>query len=316
MDTASRSDAGLSVGLDIGGTKILGVLLGPDGVVRGSLRLPTTRGVTGVVATAASVVRALTDEAGILPSNLAGVGVGVPGVVDPATGTVAHGVNLAFSGAPTPLAQLLSAELAGLRVRLENDLNVAALGAAEAIGASADLAFLALGTGLAAGLLLDGRLRRGAFGAAGEIGHIPYVANGPLCACGQRGCLELYASGASLDARWSGSDDVPAPVALFAAAASGDPEAVALRDDFAVAVAAAIRILVLTTDVGWVVLGGGVSELGAPLLEAVVRVLSAQAAESEFLAALRIGERVGLAPLGIPVAAIGAALLVRRSLGH
>ena len=315
MDTPARGDVGLTVGLDIGGTKILGVLLGPDGVVQGSLRLPTTRGVTGVVATSTSVVRALTDEAGIR-GNLVGVGVGVPGVVDPITGTVAHGVNLGFPGAPTPLAQLLSAELGGVRVQVENDLNVAALGAAHAIGTSADLAFLALGTGLAAGLLLDDRLRRGASGAAGEIGHIPYVVDGPFCACGQRGCLELYASGASLDARWPGSGKVPAPVALFAAAASGDPEAVALRDDFAVAVAAAIRILVLTTDVRCVVLGGGVSELGTPLLEAVVRALSAQAVASEFLAARRIGERVGLAPLGIPIAAIGAALLVRRSLGN
>jgi len=79
MDTPARRDVGLAVGLDIGGTKILGVLLGPDGVVQGSLRLPTTRGVTGVVVTAASVVRALTDEAGIVPGNLAGVGVGVLG---------------------------------------------------------------------------------------------------------------------------------------------------------------------------------------------------------------------------------------------
>jgi glucokinase len=315
MDTPAGRDNGLTIGLDIGGTKILGVLLGPDGVVQGSVRLPTARGVNGVVATAASVVRALTDEAGT-PGKLTGVGVGVPGVVDPTLGTVAHGVNLGFPGKPTPLARLLSAELGGLRVQVENDLNVAALGAAHAVGTSTDLAFLALGTGLAAGLLLDGRLRRGAFGAAGEIGHIPYVADGALCACGQRGCLELYASGASLDARWPGSGKVPAPVALFAAAASGDPEAVALRDDFAVAVAAAIRILVLTTDVGLVVLGGGVSELGAPLLEAVGRALSAQAAESEFLAALRIGDRVGLAPPGIPVAAIGAALLVRKALGN
>jgi glucokinase len=315
MDTPARRNEGLSVGLDIGGTKILGVLLRPDGVVQGSLRLPTTRGVTGVVATSASVVRALTDEAGIVPGNLVGVGVGVPGIVDPTTGTVAHGVNLGFPGAPTPLAQLLSAELAGVPVQVENDLNVAALGAAEVIGSSADLAFLALGTGLAAGLLLDGRLRRGAFGAAGEIGHIPYVADGPLCACGQRGCLELYASGASLDTRWSaGSRNVPAPVGLFSAAASGDPGAVALRDDFAAAVAAAIRILVLTTDVAWVVLGGGVSELGPPLLEAVGRALSAQATGSQFLAALRIGERVRLVPPGIPVAAIGASLLVYRSL--
>lgn len=315
MNRPTGRDTGLAVGLDIGGTKTLGVLLGPDDAVLGSVRLPTTRGVEGVVTTAAKAVRALTDEAGTGPGALVGVGIGVPGVVDPATGTVVHAVNLGFPGDRTPLAHLLSAELDGTPVQVENDLNVAALGAAHAEGAPADLAFLALGTGLAAGLLMDGRLRRGAFGAAGEIGHIPFVADGPVCACGQRGCLELYASGASLDARWPGHGDVPAPAALFAAAAAGYPAAVALREEFALAVAAAIRILVLTTDVACVVLGGGVSQLGAQLRDAVVGVLDAQAAGSEFLASMRIGERVRLAPPGVPLAAIGAALLGRGAVG-
>jgi len=210
MSTPSGNGVGNAVGnvvgLDIGGTKILGVLRGPDGAVRESFRLPTVRGVHGVVTTAAAVVRALADASGSVPGLLGGVGVGVPGVVDPAVGTVAHGVNLGFPGAPTPLARLLSTELAGVRVELENDLNVAALGAADAAGIGADLAFLSLGTGLAAGLILDGRLRRGAFGAAGEIGHLPYRVDGTACPCGQRGCLELYASGASLDARWPGAE--------------------------------------------------------------------------------------------------------------
>lgn len=302
-------DPGLVVGLDIGGTKTLGVLLGPDDTVLGSVRLPTTRGVDGVVTTAAKAVRALMDDAAIGPSALVGVGIGIPGVVDPETGTVTHPVNLGFPQGLTPLARLLSDALDGIRVQVENDLNVAALGAARALGDPADLAFLALGTGLAAGFLLDGRLRRGAFGAAGEIGHIPFVADGPLCACGQHGCLELYASGASLDARWPGTGDVPPPVALFAAAVAGDPAAIALRDEFARAVAAAIRILVLTTDVAYVVLGGGVSQLGAPLRDAVVAALDAQASGSAFLSSMRLGERVRLTQPGVPVAAIGAALI-------
>src|SRR5665647_3232924 len=238
-------DTGLAVGLDIGGTKTLGVLLGPDDAVLGSVRLPTTRGVEGVVTTAAKAVRALTDEAGTGPGALVGVGIGVPGVVDPATGTVVHAVNLGFPGDRTPLAHLLSAELDGTPVQVENDLNVAALGAAHAEGAPADLAFLALG----------------------------------------------------------------------AAAAAGYPAAVALREEFALAVAAAIRILVLTTDVACVVLGGGVSQLGAQFRDAVVGVLDAQAAGSEFLASMRIGERVRLAPPGVPLAAIGAALLGRGAVG-
>jgi len=304
-------DNGLTVGLDIGGTKVLGVLLGHGVAMLGSICLPTTLGVHGVVATASKAVHALLDEAGTGLGALVGVGLGVPGIVDPAMGTVAHAVNLGFPQGLTPLAELLSAELDGLRVHAENDLNAAALGTARTASAPADLAFLALGTGLAAGLVMDGRLRRGAFGAAGEIGHLPFVPNGLLCACGQRGCLETYASGASLDARWPGHGDVPAPTALFASAAAGDPAAVALRDEFACAVAAAICILVLTTDVACVVLGGGVSELGRPLLDAVVGALDAQAAGSEFLASMRIGERVSLSPRGVPVAAIGAALAAR-----
>jgi len=321
---SGRNEPPLAVGLDIGGTNVIGVLLGPDDGVRGTVRLPTMRGVEGVVATAIKAVHALLDGEGIRSDAQTPIGIGVPGIVDPVTGTVAHAVNLGFAGEPTPLAQLLSVGLSGARVRAENDLNVAVLGAACTVGPAAtgevesapDLAFLALGTGLAAGLLLDGRLRRGAFGAAGEIGHLPYVVDGPVCACGQRGCLELYASGASLDARWPGPGDVPAPVALFAAAAAGDRAAVRVRDDFARAVATAVRILVLTTDVGRIVLGGGVSELGAPLLDAVVGALDAQTRGSDFLTSMRIGARVHLAPPGVPVAAIGAAILARGTVGE
>ena len=315
MTTSRAAIAGLVVGLDIGGTKTSGVVFGPDDVVLGSVRLATARGVDGVVATAAEAVRTLVRDAGTTPDALVGVGIGVPGVVDCSTGTVAHAVNLGLPGDPTPLTGLMSRVLGGVRVRAENDLNVAALGAAHAAGAPPDLAFLALGTGLAAGLLMDGRLRRGAFGAAGEIGHLPYVLDGPRCACGQRGCLELYASGASIDARWPGSVDVPPPAALFAAAAQGDPTAVALRDDFARAVAAAVRILVLTTDVAVVVLGGGVSEVGEPLGAAVRAALDAQSAGSEFLASMRIGARIRLAPRGVPLAAIGAGLVGRGTVG-
>lgn len=312
MVTPVGDGGGNAVGLDIGGTKTLGVLRGPDGAVRASFQLPTEQGVRGVVTTAVEVVRVLAAGAGAGPSLLSGVGIGVPGIVDPAAGTVAHAVNLGLPATATPLARLVSAELDGARVEVENDLNVAALGAADAAGTDADLAYLSLGTGLAAGLVLSGRLRRGASGAAGEIGHLPYRPDGPVCPCGQRGCLELYASGASLDARWPGTGDVPAPAALFAAASAGDPAAIALRADFAEAVAAAVRILVLTTDVRVVVLGGGVSGLGTALLVEVVRALDERSASSGFLASLRLGERVRLAPPDVPIAALGAALL----LGH
>ncbi|WP_338076985.1 ROK family protein [Cellulomonas hominis] len=309
---ATGPGTGWSVGLDVGGTKTLGVLVAPDGTSGPGLRLESQRGSLAVAATAAQAVRRLLDEAGLAPDDLDGVGIGLPGIVDPATGRVEHAVNLGIQSA-FPLADRVSAALGGVPVRLENDLNVAALGAAHLLPDTApDLAFLALGTGLAAGLVLDGRLRRGASGVAGEIGHLVHVPGGLPCPCGQRGCLEQYASGSALGAAWPSPDDRPAPVALFAAAAAGDHGALAVRSRFAEAVAAAVRVLLLTTDVAHVVIGGGVSELGDPLLEVVRAELDRQARDSAFLAAMQMAERVTLAPRGVPVGAVGAALVGRK----
>ncbi|MDC7122119.1 ROK family protein, partial [Cellulomonas fimi] len=273
------------------------------------------RGLDGVVAGAVAAVEELAGLAGVAVGDLVGVGLGLPGVVDVAAGTVEHAVNLGIDQR-VALAALVADRLRPVPVRLENDLNAAVVGAARFVephadGAQHDLAFLALGTGLAAGLLLDGRLRRGSQGAAGEIGHLTFVPDGLPCKCGQTGCLEQYASGSALDAAWPSRTGAPAPAEVFAAAAAGDPEAVALRDQFAAAVAAGVRVLVLTCDVRHVVIGGGVSAVGAPLLDAVRGVLDAAAGTSPFLASMRLADRVTLAPEGVPVGAVGAALVGR-----
>jgi predicted NBD/HSP70 family sugar kinase len=305
------------VGLDVGGTKVLGVLLDADGVVRHQLRSATVGGADGVLETAVAVVEELAAGAGVAVVELAGVGIGLPGVVDPADGTVEHAVNLGIEER-TPLGARV-AERLGVRVRVENDLTVAVVGAAHTVdgehaGADDvvhDLAFLALGTGLAAGLLLEGRLRRGSTGGAGEIGHLTLVPGGLPCKCGQLGCLEQYASGSALDAAWPSRYGRPAPEELFAAAEAGDPRAIEIRDQFAWAVATAVRILVLTCDVELVVIGGGVSALGQPLLRAVTTALEREAQASPFLASMDLARRVSLAPADVPVGAVGAALLGR-----
>lgn len=292
------------VGLDVGGSKVHGVLLADGEVVR-EARVPTRRGADGVVAAAAETVRAL--RTGLGPSPLAAVGVGVPGIVTVGTGVVAHAVNLGIEG-PQPIGPRLSQALDGLPVVVENDLNVSALGAVHVLGLTGDLAFLALGTGLAAGLVLDGRMRRGHRGAAGEVGHLGYDPSGPRCPCGQRGCLELYASGSAIEARWSSPAGTPAAAEVFRAAATGDADAVAVRDRFADAVAAAVEVLALTTDVEHVVLGGGVAGVGPVLAEVVGRALDRRAAGSPFLRALRVADRLHVVPAGCPVAPVGAAL--------
>jgi glucokinase len=310
---AAALPVGRSVGLDVGGTKVLGVLLGPDGSIEGSVKLPTVRGPEGVISSAARAVRSLTDAAGLEPAALAGLGLGVPGLVDPESGSVMHAVNLGIEGEPFGLARELSALFGGIPVDVDNDLNVAALGASHAMGSEGqDLAFLSLGTGLAAGIVLGGRLRRGVSGAAGEIGHIPINPEGPLCPCGQRGCVETYASGTALSARWPSQSGRPAPLELFEAAAAGNPEALRIKQEFAAAVASAVRILELTVDVRHVVLGGGVTGLGQPLLDAVREALVAQASTSPFLSSLELEKRVSLAPSDVPVAAVGAAIAGRR----
>ena len=241
---------------------------------------------------------------GALPSH---IGIGIPGIVDRDRGTVAHAVNLGLGGEWFPLAGRL-ADRTGATVVVENDLNAATWGAHVLSGAD-DLAYLGLGTGLAAGFVLSGTLRRGIHGAAGEIGHVPVDPVGPLCSCGQRGCLELRASGSALTAAWPTQGHLPPAEALFAAAAAGNQAAVAARDRFAAGVADAVRMLGLAVDPAVIIIGGGVAHVGEPLLAAVTAALRAQAATSPFLAALDLASRTTLLPGRLPVGAIGAALI-------
>jgi len=295
---------GTAIGLDIGATKTLGVLVDADGQVLQQVREATEPGADGVVRTAELVVRHL----GVAAS----VGLGIPGLVDVERGAVKHAVNLGVDGEWLPLRAELEARL-GVPVAVENDVNVATLGAVALTGIR-DLVYLSIGTGLAAGLVLDGKLRRGATGAAGEIGHVPIDPHGTVCQCGQRGCLETVASGRALAEAWHSDGargDTPPAQALFSAAAAGDPRAIAVRDRFAAGVADAVRTLCLSVDPATIVLGGGVAHLGAPLVEAVSDALRAQAATSPFLASLDLAHRIRVVPDGQPVAAIGAALLGR-----
>lgn len=294
----------MRVGLDIGGTKIDAVAVDERGVPTESLRLATGFGEAAVLANAAEAVRGLGQLTG---ARFESIGVGIPGLVDPATGRVRHAVNLGFDD--TAFGTSLE-NLVGAPVSVENDVNAAALGAYHLMQLTGPVAYLNLGTGLAAGLVLDGSLWRGARGVSGEIGHIPFDPSGALCPCGQRGCLETVASGSALARLWPSDHTHPAQ-ALFAAAEAGDTEALRIRSLVAEGVASAVRILVLTVDVEAVVIGGGLSHVGLPLLEATRQVLDGWARSSTFLASLDLAGRIRLLPDGLPVAAVGAAMLGR-----
>src|SRR3984885_14789893 len=164
------------VGLDIGATKILGAVVAADGAVLAQAREATVPGPDGVLATATRVLdRLAANFDGVLPSH---VGIGIPGIVDRDRGAVSHAVNLGLGDEWFPLADRLAGPTRAAVV-VENDLNAATWGAHVLSGAD-DLAYVSLGTGLAAGFVLGGVLRRGAHGAAGEIGHVPVDPGGPL----------------------------------------------------------------------------------------------------------------------------------------
>lgn len=300
----------MRLGIDIGGTKTAALAVGADGELSEQVRLPTGFGAAAVVATALHAVERMSLLAGVEASGFASIGVGIPGAVDSRTGRVAHAVNLGLEG--LDLGPRLADRL-GVDVRVENDVKAAAVGAHHLLSAggstAADsMAYLNLGTGLAAGILQGGRLLRGGHGMAAEVGHIPIDPAGPLCSCGQHGCIETFASGSAIARMWPTDDPLPAR-ALFAEADAGDLRAIAARETFLTGVAAAVRVLVLTADVEVVVIGGGLAGLGGALVEGTRRILNGWAEDSAFIASLELTRRVQVVPLGLPAAAIGAALI-------
>jgi len=294
----------VKIGLDIGGTKTDAVAVDAAGAILGRVRLATGWGADAVVRTVLEAVRALSSDVQT-DSAIESVGIGIPGQVEPGTARVVHAVNLGVE--ELDLAAAVGPEL-GVPVRVENDVKAAAFGAYALHGATGSMAYLNLGTGIAAGIVADGELWRGARGTAGEVGHISIDPNGPLCRCGQRGCIEALAGGGAIAERWARPGALPVRD-VFDAADAGDTTARELRSGLARGVAAGVRILVLTNDVDIVVLGGGVTALGPRLMADVAAELAASAEASPFMRSLRLGERAELLPLGSPAAALGAALV-------
>lgn len=297
------------IGMDVGGTKTEGVAVDADGAILARLRRPTEWGPEAVIDGIVEITRALATEAGFATSDIRSVGVGVPGLVDAAGGRVLHAVNLGVES-------LDIARLAGVHIDapivVENDVKAAALGAASLRAETAPMAYLNLGTGVAAGVVTGGRLWRGSRGIAGEVGHIPIEPNGRVCGCGQRGCIETLCGGGAIARAWGRPSPYPV-LDVYERAEAGDPEAQSLRAGIARGAAAAVSVLVLTTDVETVVIGGGLTALADRLAPDLRQTLRDNAASSPFIASLRLDERIELLPAGSPVAALGAALLAEQT---
>lgn len=298
-----------ALGVDVGGTTIAAGVVADDGRVWCTAQTPTHEGRRGTAeATILALVERVHDEAARAGHDVDGIGVGVPALVDADTGTVGPEVPHVPELAGRPLARVLAARF-GVPAFVDNDVNALAL-AEWRFGAGAgasSLAVLAPGTGFGSGLVLDGRLVRGARGLGAEFGHTPVKFDGRPCWCGGRGCLAVYASGRGVaeaararvaghpDAlllREAGGDPLGISAAsVFDAAARGDAVAEAVVDEACRALGAMIGVIVNGLNPEVVVVTGGVAASYARLER---RVLAA-AAEHAFARALA-GTRVLVVP--------------------
>jgi glucokinase len=312
---------GLTIGIDVGGTKIAGGVVDEQGVIIAEHRVESPAN------DVAAIAAAITDLVTTLRADheVAAVGVGVAGYVDSSRSVVMFAPNLAIED--LDLRADLEARI-GLPVVVENDANAAAWGEF-AFGAGADvddLLLITVGTGVGSGIVLDGRLHRGAFGIAGEVGHMRVVPGGRPCGCGNRGCYEQYASGTALVRNVRKEVDAGSLLARdLVARAGGDPTAItgplitaaaADGDQFAIEHLATlgrwlgegIATLASILDPAVAVIGGGVSEAGDLLLEPTRQGFAKELSGRGHRPVLEIRA----AQLGNHAGVIGAADLARR----
>jgi glucokinase len=310
----------LSIGVDIGGTKLAAGVVDADGSVLACIRRPTLELTPAELASLIAVVVAeLRSE-----HDATTIGIGAAGWIDATRSSVLFAPNLSWRN--EPLVEEVM-RLVDLPVVLENDANAAAWGEYR-FGAGEqdpDTVVLTIGTGIGAGLIIDGKLRRGRFGIAGEPGHMRVVPGGRLCGCGNHGCLEQYCSGTALvraareiaaerpgdaarllDLAHGDVDAIDGPL-VTVAASEGDAAAIDCFEEIGHWLGQGMADLAAILDPGRFVIGGGLVEAGELLLrpgrETYASVLSGRGFRPRaVVVAARLGPDAGL---------IGAADLAR-----
>lgn len=311
----------LTIGVDIGGTKVAAGVVDDDGTIVARARRDTPS--TDAAATLDTIVEVILELAD--KHQVSAVGLGAAGFIDAERSTVLFAPNLSWGD--TPLRDQI-AERVELPVVVENDANAAAW-AEYRFGAGVGethVVCVTLGTGIGGGIVLDGRLYRGRFGIAGEFGHTRVVPNGLRCGCGNKGCWEMYASGNALvrEARELANSASPMAQRLLEladgdperitgpvvtqAARDGDPASVELLEEVGQWLGAGLASLACTLDPGCFIVGGGVSAAGDLLL------VPAQAAFHRSLSGRghRPEAQLRLAALGNEAGLVGAADLARH----
>lgn len=294
-----------SIGVDLGGTKILTGLVNDTGVIERTVEVPTGAS-EGPDAVIERIVRSVQEVKGAVPNeHLYGIGIGAPGPLNPKDGVVLSPPNLP-GWDNIPLRDRVGQRF-GLPCFLENDANAAAL-AEHRFGAgqgTTDMIYITVSTGIGAGLILDGKLYHGSGGFAGEVGHIVVDTNGPVCTCGNTGCLEAVSSGTAIAREASivfGRQCTAKEVAELAE--QGNQDAITILDRAFAYLGAGIVSLVNLFNPSKIVIGGGVSHTG----DAMFRQLSAAVQEKAFEAP-RSMVTIVPAQLGVNSGMLGGATL-------
>ena len=311
------------VGVDLGGTNIRAAVFDDSMEVLGRSEMPTRaqEDADDVIRRIASCVREALERSAVTAEEAAGVGVGAAGLTDWRTGVVVLASNLGWRN--VPLKERLESELSGLRVVVDKDTNAAALAEAR-LGAGREFRhflYVTAGTGIGGGLILDGALYRGATGGAGDIGHVVVDPDGPLCGCGDHGCVEVFSSGAGMvnraremlaDEARAGSSSMTVKglttETIFESLKEGDAVAARVVEMAGRALGLALADYVNLNNPEAIVLGGGVVRAGKAYTDPVEREMKRRALSA-------LGEVVRLVPpgLGDNVGMAGAALLLAEA---
>lgn len=313
----------IAVGVDLGGTAIKAGLVNPQGKILRDTTVPAeaNQGPTHVIKQIIKSVHQLIDGSSYKKRDYAGIGVGSPGSVDLDGGTVKYPPN--FPGwTVVRLGDALHKEF-GLHVEVDNDANAAAVGEAK-LGAGIghkDFIMVTLGTGVGGGLILNGKIFRGTFGGAGELGHITIDYNGPLCNCGNHGCVEAYVGAKYLTQRaiekvkrnrrskilsLAGNDTRRIdPKIISLAARAGDATALDILAETGRYLGIGLATVVNLLDVRVIIIGGGIARAGKPLFNPIK-----ESVRRHVLTPMKDGLEVLPAKLGNSAGILGAAALV------
>lgn len=313
------------IGVDVGGTKIASGVVNADGEIVSRDTRPTD--ISSPAATldgiGASIGQAL-RTANLAAHHIEGVGLGIPGLIDPIRGVGIASVNLNWEN--VPVAAEISQRV-DLPCFIENDVRAAGMG--EAVFGdyrdSESMIYMSIGTGIAAAIIREKKILRGTHGLAGEIGHAVVERDGLPCKCGARGCLEAMAAGPAISthaenairageksalADLLAADGALSAEAVVRAAEAGDQLALKVIDRVGGYLAFALQALLLAHDPDRVILSGGVINASPLIMTAIHKHLARQAAESWVLGRIYSPEMLQLSSLEQDTAILGAAALV------